>query len=221
MKKFIAFLIIFFFLIFNISPILACSMRSAFIELNDNINTCELSPDIGRSLGEISLIWDKNQDLNETKFTEVCPNISIRESDKNQVINLLKKVRLYSGDGTETYGNKYILQQNDTQYIQLKKEIQKINLNLCDCSKKAIIGRIDNWTAYSTETKKTCTFSTACYQPPFFCPSSAYFLHPFSLALGDPFAIGTAILLLFLIIIKIVLIIRKKIKSNKPVSQNI
>lgn len=216
MKKFIAFLIIFSFLILNISTILACSMRSPFIKLDNNISTCEMSTDIGHALGDISLIQDNNSSFNETHFIKICPNYSIKEEDRDQIINLLKKIKLYP-----EYGNKYVLQQTDTQYTQFKKEIQKINLNICDCSKKSIIGRIDNWTAYSTETKKTCTSSTAWDQPPFFCPDSAYFLSPFSLALGDPFAIGTAILLLFLIIIKIFSIIRKKIKSNKPISQNI
>jgi len=62
-----------------------------------------------------------------------------------------------------------IEKQTDVQYDDFLKEVDAINKDICDCSKITIVNRLNGWTSYEYSFKDTCSFSPACYQPPFYC----------------------------------------------------
>ena len=180
MKKIIPIsLILFSFLLLGISSVFACSMMSPYIQLNEGTNKCFIYPDYNYQELNIS-------SLDESNIDTVWPDFSLTDSDKKIILEILDQ---YKSD----YGYTHIEKQTDEEYSEFQKEMKKVNTAICDCSKITFHERKGVWTIYTNDFKDSCSFSTACYQPPFYCPNSMYF---------SPilFLIGTGIILVGIVV---------------------
>ena len=113
---------------------------------------------------------------------------------------------LYGMLGPDTYG--LIVKQTEGQYSDFQKKVDFINSDICDCTKLKIVKRTNGWTAYSSSFKDTCSFSTACYQPPIYCQNNVYYgniLLP----------LGIAVLLIALLA-TVAVVVYYKIIKGKP-----
>src|SRR3989344_1233125 len=108
MKKIIPILLILFsFLIINVSSVLACSMTPSYIQLNEGENKCFIYPDYNyRELNITS--------LDESNIDTVCPDLSLTDSDKNIILETLDQ---YKSD----YGYTYIEKQTDEEFNEFQK----------------------------------------------------------------------------------------------------
>ena len=162
MKKIIALLLILFsFLLISTSSVFACKMMSDYIQLNDGDNKCFIYPDYMYRETNITSIDKSNINV-------VCPTFSLTEDDKEIIFDSLEKLK-------SDYRYTHIEKQTDEEYFEFQKEMKKVNSAICDCSKITFHERKGVWTIYTDGSKDSCSFSTACYQPPFYCSNSMYF----------------------------------------------
>ena len=163
MKKIIPLLLIIFsFILVNISSVFACSIAPSYIQLNEGDNICFIYSDYNS--------WELNiTSLDESNINKVCPGFSLTESDKKIIFEVLDQFKL-------NYKYTHIERQTDEEYSEFQKEMKKVNSEICDCSKINFHERKDVWTIYTRHFKDSCSFSTACYQPPFYCPNGMYFI---------------------------------------------
>ena len=85
MKKIIPILLILFsFLLVNVSSVFACSMMPSYIQLNEGNNKCFIYPDYNyRELNITS--------LDESNIVIVCPDFILTESDKKIIFETLEQ----------------------------------------------------------------------------------------------------------------------------------
>ena len=162
MKKIIPILLVLFsFLLINVSSVFACSMMGPYIQLNEGENKCFIFPDY--NYRELNITF-----LDESNIDTACPGFSLMDSDKKIIFETLDQ---YKSD----YGYTHIEKQTDEEFTEFQKEMKKVNSAICDCSKITFHERKGVWTIYTNDIKDSCSFSTACYQPPFYCSNSMYF----------------------------------------------
>lgn len=186
MKKIIPILLILFsFLLINISSVFACSMIPPYIQLNEGDKECFIYPDYNyRELNITS--------LDESNIDTVCPDFSLANTDKKIILETLDQ---YKSD----YGYTHIEKQTDEEFNEFQKEMKKVNSAICDCSKIIFHERKGVWTIYTDDFKDSCSFSTACYQPPFYCSNSIYFTPILFLIGGGILIVGIVIGIIFFI----------------------
>ena len=138
----------------------ACSMTAPYIRLEDGNKSCLLYPDWYRRLNITS--------LDENNLHTICPEFSLTLEDREIIANAFNKRK-------SDYRYTHIKKQSDEEYEALRKKMEEVNSDVCDCSKIVLHERRGGWTVYTNTFKKSCSFSTACYQPPFYCPNSVYF----------------------------------------------
>ena len=162
MKKIIPFLLILFsFLLISVSSVFACSMMRPYIQLNEGGNKCFIYPDY--NYRELNITT-----LDESNIDKLCPDFSLTETDKEIIFESLELLK-------SDYRYTHIEKQTDEEYSEFQKEMKNVNSAICDCSKIVFHERKGVWTIYTNDYKDSCSFSPACYQPPFYCPNSMYF----------------------------------------------
>ena len=162
MKKIILLLLVFVsFLLINGSSVFACSMSVEYIQLNEGGNKCSIYPNYHYRGMNIT-------DLDKSNIDKICPDFSLTETDKEIIFESLEKLK-------SAYGYTHIEKQTDEEYSAFQNEMKKVNSAICDCSKINFHERKGIWTIYTDSFKDSCSFSTACYQPPFYCQNSMYF----------------------------------------------
>ena len=162
MKKIIPFLLILFsFLLISVPSVFACSMMVPYIQLNEGDNKCFIYPDY--NYRELNITT-----LDESNIDKVCPDFSLTETDKEIIFESLEILK-------SDYRYTHIEKQTDEEYSEFQKEMKNVNSAICDCSKIVFHERKGVWTIYTNDFKDSCSFSPACYQPPFYCPNSMYF----------------------------------------------
>lgn len=159
MSKLHFLLIIFLFiLVININPVDSCSLAHSYIAIETE----------GQRLHTLAGVYERNE-LNISKENEFFSSMGYSEQDINIISTLYSELRSYDS----SYG--HITKQTNTQYNEFKNKVNKVKEDICDCEKLTIVNRISDWTAYdSSFKKKSCSFSTACYQPPFLSLKSPF-----------------------------------------------
>ena len=143
------------------------------------------------------------ESVNKTTIDEVCPNLKLSDEDKEIVLKFIKQYQ------TDLPNYIYITKQSADEFLSFLKETEIINSKICSCSQFITKDRTGNWTVYIHTYKDSCSFSTACYQPPAFCPNSVYFI-PLLIYIGIGIILIISIIVMFKVIRK-----RKRGLSNK------
>jgi len=145
----------------NADMVFACKMARPYIKIN---------------IGEQECIAYKNyinvELIDETNISEVCHNLILSDSDKTIILELINQ---YKAD-LKSSNYVYFARQSTDEYLNFLQETKKINSKICSCDKFMPKDRKGDWTIYIKTYKNICTFSTACFQPPAFCPNSANFI---------------------------------------------
>lgn len=102
--------------------------------------------------------------FNISEYAEFFSFMGFSGQDESIIKTLFDELKPFSG-----FSYRYIVKQTNGQYEEFKKEVDEINRDMCDCTKLNFVNRIDDWTAYESTFKATCSFSTACFQPPIYC----------------------------------------------------
>lgn len=179
MKKLMPISLILFTFLLPVSPsVFACDMVSPYIQLDDGLNECYIYP-------------DSETFFDESSINNACSEISLTNSDKEIVLETLEQ---YKSD----YGYTHIKKQTDEEFGEFQNEVKEVNSAVCDCSKIIFHERIGHWTIYTEAFKDSCSFSTACYQPPLYCSNSVYFKPVLFSIVGGILIIGSTIGIIFL-----------------------
>ncbi|MBU1130951.1 hypothetical protein KJ840_02355 [Patescibacteria group bacterium] len=193
-------LIIPFLLLINVDKLYACKMARPSIQISVGEDECNVYKNYSQPYREHSIDIES---VNRTTIDEVCPDLKLSDEDKEIVLRFIKQYQ------TDLPNYIYINKQSADEYSSFLKETEVINSKICSCSQFISKDRTGDWTVYIHTYKDSCSFSTACYQPPAFCPNSVYFI-PLLIYTG----IGIIIIIGIILMFKLV----RKRKSDKAKS---
>ncbi|MBW2970634.1 hypothetical protein KY320_00575 [Candidatus Woesearchaeota archaeon] len=173
-KKIFLFPFLITLLILYIKHVSSCSLSGPYIQLNEGYKKCKIYPDSWLDNFNITSV-------NRTNLDIVCPDFALTDADKNIIIDFVDQQREFPDNFEERkkiyrYDSyTHMEKQTIEEYAEFQKKMNKINSAICDCTEYIFLERRSDWTIYNADSKDTCSFSTACYQPPFYCPNSLYF----------------------------------------------
>jgi hypothetical protein len=193
MRKIIILLFISIFFIFlYANSTFACSLVRPYIQINIDDKECKIYRNYTEPAYQYPISIDT---VNEKNINNACPTLKLSNDDKTIILEFIKQFRT----DLKFPNYIYITHQSADQYANFLKETKKTNSKICSCSKIKPKERVGNWTVYIHTFKDSCSFSTACFQPPFFCPNSMYFI-----LLLICVGIGIVVIISVIVIIKIV-----------------